>query len=111
MRTLLVTIFIGLFITLALASPLPAPAVWAAEKVLGPDHPAMSCISASERQCKAGHILLVWALGNVKWALPEDSEHHRGLDDLMDFYSKDGQYLRWDYRSGRSLRSKFNKGY
>ena len=53
MRTLLVTIFVGLFITLALSSPLPAPAVWVAEKALGPDHPAMSCISATERRCKA----------------------------------------------------------
>jgi len=28
----------------------------------------------------------------------------------VSYTRKDGQYLRWDYRSGRSLRSKFNKG-
>ncbi len=95
MRTLLVTIFVGLFITLALSSPLPAPAVWVAEKALGPDHPAMSCISATERRCKAGHVMLVWALGNAKWALPEDSEHHRSLDDLIDFYSNPYRQDEW----------------
>ena len=95
MRRLLVTIFVALFLTFALSSPLPAPALWAAEKVLGPDHPAMSCISASERRCKAGHILLVWALGNVKWALPEDSEHQRSLDDLIDFYSNPERQDEW----------------
>ncbi len=95
MRRLLVTIFVALFLTFALSSPLPAPALWAAEKVLGPDHPAMSCISVGERRCKAGHILLVWALGNVKWALPKDSEHHRSLNDLIDFYSNPERQDEW----------------
>ncbi len=95
MRRLLVAIFVTLILTFALTSPLPAPALWAAEKVMGPDHPAMSCISASERRCKAGHILLVWALGNVKWALPEDSEHQRSLDDLIDFYSNPERQDEW----------------
>ncbi len=95
MRRLLVTIIVGVFITLAISSPLPAPAVWVAEKALGPDHPAMSCISATERRCKAGHVMLVLALGNVKWALPEDSEHHRSLDDLIDFYSNPERQDEW----------------
>ena len=95
MRRLLVTIFVTLILTFALTSPLPAPALWAAEKVLGPDYPAMSCISAGERRCKAGHILLVWALGNVKRALPEDSEHQRSLDDLIDFYSNPERQDEW----------------
>ena len=95
MRSLIVTIFIGIFITLALSSPLPAPAVWVAEKTLGPDHPAMSCISATERRCKAGHVMLVLALGNAKWALPEDSEHQESLDNLIDFYSNPERQDEW----------------
>jgi DNA modification methylase len=31
------------------------------------------------------------------------------LEDVS-YTRKDGQYLRWDYRSGRNLKSKFNKG-
>lgn len=29
----------------------------------------------------------------------------------VSYTRKDGQYLRWDFRSGRSLKSEFNKGY
>ncbi len=95
MRRLLVIIFVGIFITFALTSPLPAPVVFAAEKVLGPDHPAMSCISATEKRCKAGHVMLVLALGNAKWALPEDSEHQESLDNLIDFYSNPERQDEW----------------
>ena len=55
----------------------------------------MSCLSHAERRCKAGQTLPVWALGNVKWALPEDSEHQRSLDDLIDFYSNPERQDEW----------------
>jgi DNA modification methylase len=39
--------------------------------------------------------------------------HFAGLAVLegISYTRKDGQYLRWDYRANRSLKSKFNKGY
>jgi hypothetical protein len=95
MRRLLI-IGVLTFVALALTRPLPGWGVWVVEKSLGPEHPSTKCLAEPERRCRAGEALLLWALVNVKRALPEDRQDvQASLDNLIDFYSSAERQGEW----------------
>lgn len=96
MRKLLIAAVAFGLLALALSGPVPAWGVWVAEKSLGEEHPSARCLARREDPCRAGQALFVWALVNVKRALPADRpELARTVDGLIDFYSSNRRQEDW----------------
>ncbi len=94
MKKFVLAFAIGAALALA-AGPVMGRGPAVMERVLGPEHPAVVCFTRDDSSCNVGQFLLVWALTNVKHALPEDSEHQKSLDNLIEFYSNPERQAEW----------------